>query len=103
MKNETTVAKRKRELTNIEAIGITPEQLQAIRKLNGRNCITGNTYRATLINETFSNRTIEAVLQGRRFNAEITHAAIYAAKEQLQRLTKVMNEVEGILNSRQTQ
>jgi hypothetical protein len=100
MKNETTVAKRKRELTNIDAIGITPEQLQAIRKLNGPRTIAGKKYRATLINEAFSKRTIEAVLQGRRLNAEITHAAIYAAKEQLQRLAKVMNEVEAILNKR---
>jgi hypothetical protein len=100
MKKKTKPAKRKRELANLEAIGLTPDQLNVIRKLNGPKSIAGNSYRATLINETYSNRTFEAVLLGRRFNAEILHAAIYSAKEQLQRLTNEMKEIESIINKR---
>jgi hypothetical protein len=98
MKKETKPAKRKRELANLEAIGLTADQLNVIRKLNGPKRIAGNSYRATLINQTYSNRTFEAVLLGRRFNAEILHAAIYAANEQLKKITREMKKIESILN-----
>jgi hypothetical protein len=100
MKKESQAAKRKRELSNIEAIGLAPEQLYAIRKLNGSRSIAGNRHRATLINEKFSTRTIEAVLFGRRFNPEILQASIYAAKEQLQKLSDTIKDIESVLNNR---
>jgi hypothetical protein len=76
-----------RELQFLTETGLTAEELQVVRKLNGATMVPG--YQGNKP----STRTIEAVLQGRRSNPRLLQAAIKNAKDTLDRYVDVLNKL----------
>lgn len=82
--------KKDKELNALERHGLTIEELKLIKKLVGRGWKYPGEY---------SPRTVEAALQGRRFNAKILKAAYQDARKELKHCIRVMNKIDEKLNS----
>jgi len=74
--------------------GLTEDQLLVIRKLVQP--------RDLHINGVGNIRTMEAILQGRRTNANVLHTAIKFARLKLAAINKGMDEIETFLSSELT-
>lgn len=84
--------KENNQLKAIEKSGLTLEELKTIKKLVGRGWkFPGE----------FSPRTVEATLQGRRFNAKILKAAYIEARKELKHCIRVMDNLDKKLKSNQ--
>ena len=90
MAKKTRKAVNESEIKSLTETELNPGELAVIRKLNGATNVPGSVH---------SRRTIEAVLQGRRSNPGILQGAIHNAKRELERLTKVMNQILSKIRS----
>ena len=79
-----------KQLKALEKHGLTIEQLKVLRKLVGRGWKYPGEY---------SPRTVEAALQGRRFNAKILKQAYLDARKELKHCIRVMDEIDEKLKS----
>jgi hypothetical protein len=83
-------AEKEKALRQIQALnaGLHPNQLSVIRKLISPS--------SQLIS-SYSRRTVEAILQGRRKDGQTLYDAITIARKELARCNTVMEEIEKIL------